>query len=108
LATPVFGKKLPAISLFAKSHFYLPGFDWVYWEDAIKTLTRRMLRRMQWRMFHDASRLPETRVQTLPSADTESETQQQKTRRQQALLPNDYSQKTPTSKSQKKRLKVAV
>ena len=29
----------------AKSHFYLPGFDWTYWWDAVTTLTGRMLRR---------------------------------------------------------------
>src|SRR5688500_15405845 len=28
----------------AKSHFYLPGFDWPYWLDAVRTLSGRMLR----------------------------------------------------------------
>ena len=28
----------------AKSHFYLPGFDWTYWWDAVTTQTGRMLR----------------------------------------------------------------
>ena len=26
----------------AKSHFYLPGFDWTYWRDAVTTLTGQM------------------------------------------------------------------
>lgn len=28
----------------AKSHFYLPGFDWTYWWDAVTTQTGRMLK----------------------------------------------------------------
>jgi hypothetical protein len=32
----------------AKSHFYLPGFDWTYWVDAVKTLSGRMLRGLFW------------------------------------------------------------
>ena len=32
----------------AKSHFYLPGFDWTYWFDAVRTLTGRMLRGLFW------------------------------------------------------------
>ncbi|HLL24524.1 MAG TPA: hypothetical protein VK427_20475, partial [Kofleriaceae bacterium] len=28
----------------AKSHFYLPGFDWTYWWDAVTTQTARMLK----------------------------------------------------------------
>jgi len=32
----------------AKSHFYLPGFDWVYWRDAVTTLSGRMLRSLFW------------------------------------------------------------
>jgi hypothetical protein len=32
----------------AKSHFYLPGFDWTYWRDAVATLSGRMLRGLFW------------------------------------------------------------
>jgi len=32
----------------AKSHFYLPGFDWTYWRTAVWTLTGRMLRGLFW------------------------------------------------------------
>jgi hypothetical protein len=32
----------------AKSHFYLPGFDWTYWSAAVWTLTGRMLRGLFW------------------------------------------------------------
>ena len=32
----------------AKSHFYLPGFDWTYWLDAVKTATGRMLAGLFW------------------------------------------------------------
>jgi hypothetical protein len=32
----------------AKSHFYLPGFDWTYWLSAVVTLTGRMLRGLFW------------------------------------------------------------
>ncbi|HEY5927171.1 MAG TPA: hypothetical protein VIV11_36035, partial [Kofleriaceae bacterium] len=32
----------------AKSHFYLPGFDWVYWWDTVTTLSWRMLRGLFW------------------------------------------------------------
>ncbi|HEX5059872.1 MAG TPA: hypothetical protein VFV99_10960 [Kofleriaceae bacterium] len=32
----------------AKSHFYLPGFDWAYWRDAVTTLSGRMLRSLFW------------------------------------------------------------
>jgi hypothetical protein len=32
----------------AKSHFYLPGFDWTYWVDTVKTLSGRMLRGLFW------------------------------------------------------------
>jgi hypothetical protein len=32
----------------AKSHFYLPGFDWTYWIDAVKTLSGRMMRGLFW------------------------------------------------------------
>ncbi len=32
----------------AKSHFYLPGFDWVYWREALETLTQRMMRGLFW------------------------------------------------------------
>jgi len=32
----------------AKSHFYLPGFDWTYWIDAVKTLSGRALRGLFW------------------------------------------------------------
>jgi hypothetical protein len=32
----------------AKSHFYLPGFDWTYWIDAVVTQTGRMLRALFW------------------------------------------------------------
>lgn len=32
----------------AKSHFYLPGFDWTYWRGAVWTLTGRMLRGVFW------------------------------------------------------------
>jgi hypothetical protein len=32
----------------AKSHFYLPGFDWAYWTDAVKTLSGRMMRGLFW------------------------------------------------------------
>jgi len=32
----------------AKSHFYLPGFDWTYWWDAVTTQTGRMLAALFW------------------------------------------------------------
>jgi hypothetical protein len=32
----------------AKSHFYLPGFDWTYWWNAVATQTGRMLRGLFW------------------------------------------------------------
>jgi hypothetical protein len=32
----------------AKSHFYLPGFDWTYWVDTVKTQSGRMLRGLFW------------------------------------------------------------
>lgn len=32
----------------AKSHFYLPGFDWTYWLDAVTTTTGRMLSGLFW------------------------------------------------------------
>jgi hypothetical protein len=32
----------------AKSHFYLPGFDWTYWWRAVATQTGRMLRALFW------------------------------------------------------------
>lgn len=32
----------------AKSHFYLPGFDWAYWRDAVWTLSGRMFRGLFW------------------------------------------------------------
>jgi hypothetical protein len=32
----------------AKSHFYLPGFDWTYWITAVSGLTGRMLRGVFW------------------------------------------------------------
>jgi len=32
----------------AKSHFYLPGFDWTYWRGAVATLTGRMVRGVFW------------------------------------------------------------
>lgn len=32
----------------AKSHFYLPGFDWTYWRDAVVTLSRQLVRGLFW------------------------------------------------------------
>jgi hypothetical protein len=32
----------------AKSHFYLPGFDWTYWLDTVRTLSGRLLRGLFW------------------------------------------------------------
>ncbi|HET7505061.1 MAG TPA: hypothetical protein VFK02_28780 [Kofleriaceae bacterium] len=32
----------------AKSHFYLPGFDWTYWRAAVWEASGRMLRRLFW------------------------------------------------------------
>jgi hypothetical protein len=32
----------------AKSHFYLPGFDWTYWWDTFTTQYRRMRRALFW------------------------------------------------------------
>lgn len=32
----------------AKSHFYLPGFDWTYWRIAVVSVTGRMLRGLFW------------------------------------------------------------
>jgi hypothetical protein len=32
----------------AKSHFYLPGFDWAYWREAVTTLSGRMFRGLFW------------------------------------------------------------
>jgi hypothetical protein len=31
-----------------KSHFYLPGFDWTYWLDAVKSQSVAMLRALFW------------------------------------------------------------
>jgi hypothetical protein len=39
----------------AKSHFYLPGFDWTYWWNAVTTQTGHMLRALFW---DSASPLP--------------------------------------------------
>ncbi len=33
----------------AKSHFYLPGFDWTYWWDTVTTQTKEMLRGLFWK-----------------------------------------------------------
>ncbi|MGN6108664.1 MAG: hypothetical protein ACTHU0_26395, partial [Kofleriaceae bacterium] len=49
----VIANKLFAGQLFpntgvAKSHFYLPGFDWTYWYDAVVTTTGKMLRGLFW------------------------------------------------------------
>ena len=33
----------------AKSHFYLPGFDWTYWWDAVAHQTKAMLRGLFWK-----------------------------------------------------------
>ncbi len=32
----------------AKSHFYLPGFDWTYWRDAVVMLSGRMFHGLFW------------------------------------------------------------
>lgn len=32
----------------AKSHFYLPGFDWTYWWDTVTHQTKEMLRGLFW------------------------------------------------------------
>jgi hypothetical protein len=32
----------------AKSHFYLPGFDWTYWLTTVRDLSGRMLRGLFW------------------------------------------------------------
>jgi len=32
----------------AKSHFYLPGFDWTYWWNAVTTQTGRMIHALFW------------------------------------------------------------
>ncbi|HUS30949.1 MAG TPA: hypothetical protein VMZ53_20710, partial [Kofleriaceae bacterium] len=32
----------------AKSHFYLPGFDWVYWKLTVVDLTKKMFRGLFW------------------------------------------------------------
>jgi hypothetical protein len=32
----------------AKSHFYLPGFDWTYWRDAVSTQTGALLKGLFW------------------------------------------------------------
>jgi hypothetical protein len=32
----------------AKSHFYLPGFDWTYWVETVRMLSGRMLRGLFW------------------------------------------------------------
>jgi hypothetical protein len=32
----------------AKSHFYLPGFDWAYWWTAVTTQTGEMLKQLLW------------------------------------------------------------
>jgi hypothetical protein len=32
----------------AKSHFYLPGFDWTYWLDTVRTMSGRMMRSLFW------------------------------------------------------------
>lgn len=49
----VVANKLFAGNLFpntgvAKSHFYLPGFDWTYWFDAVTSGTGKMLRGLFW------------------------------------------------------------
>jgi hypothetical protein len=33
----------------AKSHFYLPGFDWTYWWDTVTHQTKEMLRGLFWK-----------------------------------------------------------
>jgi hypothetical protein len=32
----------------AKSHFYLPGFDWTYWRDTLASLSGQMIRGLFW------------------------------------------------------------
>jgi hypothetical protein len=32
----------------AKSHFYLPGFDWTYWRDTVVALSGQMMRGLFW------------------------------------------------------------
>jgi hypothetical protein len=44
LANKIFAGNLFPNTGVAKSHFYLPGFSWSYWFDAIDTLSRAMLR----------------------------------------------------------------
>ena len=49
----VIANKLLAGNLFpntgvAKSHFYMPGFDWTYWLDAVTSGTGKMLRGLFW------------------------------------------------------------
>ena len=49
----VIANKLFAGNLFpntgvAKSHFYLPGFDWTYWLDAVTSVSGKMLHGLFW------------------------------------------------------------
>ena len=48
LANKLFAGQLFPNTGVAKSHFYLPGFDWTYWFDAVGTLTAKALKGLFW------------------------------------------------------------
>ncbi|HUJ58065.1 MAG TPA: hypothetical protein VLX92_06220 [Kofleriaceae bacterium] len=47
-ANRVFAGHLMPNTGVAKSHFYLPGFDWTYWRETVGMLTGRMLQGLFW------------------------------------------------------------
>lgn len=48
LANKLFAGQLFPNTGVAKSHFYLPGFDWSYWASTVVTTSGRMLRGLCW------------------------------------------------------------
>ena len=48
LANKLFAGQLFPNTGVAKSHFYLPGFDWTYWFDTVGTLTGKALKGLFW------------------------------------------------------------
>ncbi|MBV8759365.1 MAG: hypothetical protein JO257_18905, partial [Deltaproteobacteria bacterium] len=47
-ANKIFAGNLMPNTGVAKSHFYLPGFDWTYWSTAVTQQTGRMFRALFW------------------------------------------------------------
>lgn len=48
LANKLFAGQLFPNTGVAKSHFYLPGFDWTYWFDTVRTVIGRAVRGLFW------------------------------------------------------------